>query len=364
MTGPAPGTARALWTVAPGRAALRNEPLAAPGPGDALVRTLASGISRGTEALVLRGRVPESQWSAMRCPRMGGAFPYPVKYGYAAVGVVERGPPALLGRRVFCLHPHQDRFVAPADALAPVPDTVPDRRATLAANNETALNVLWDARPLAGERALVIGAGAVGLLCARLLARVPALDLAVADPDPARRALAAQLGLRAVAPGDAPGERELIVHASGHPDGLLLAFSRAAAEARILEASWFGDAPVTLPLGADFHSRRLSLISTQVGRVAAPMRGRRTHAERLALALALLDDPALDALPGPDIAFADLADALPRLLGKASPAPPAGEPTAAPAGAGSAPPRPAPRDAAPPRPDPPGPAPICPVVLY
>ena len=314
------GTARALWIVAPGRAELREEPLPEPGPGEAMVRTLCSGISRGTEALVLRGRVPASQWAAMRCPRMGGAFPFPVKYGYCAVGVVERGPAALEGRRVFCLHPHQDRFVVPAEALTPLPDALPDRRATLAANNETALNVAWDARPLFGERALVIGAGAVGLLTARLLARLPGLDLAVADPDPARRALAARLGLRAVPPAGAPGERELVVHASGHPDGLVLALARAAPEARILEASWFGAAPVTLPLGEAFHSRRLRLISTQVGQVAAPMRGRRTHAERLALALALLDDPAPDALLGPGIPFAALPDALPRLLGGADPA--------------------------------------------
>lgn len=320
------GTARALWIVGPGRAELRAEHLPEPGPDEALVRTLCSGISRGTEGLVLRGRVPPSQWDAMRCPRMGGSFPFPVKYGYSAVGVVERGPPALEGRRVFCLHPHQDRFVVPLDALTPLPDDVPERRATLAANTETALNILWDAQPLLGERALVVGAGAVGLLAARLLARVPLLDLAVVEPDPARRALAAALGLRAVAPADAPAERELIVHASGHPDGLALALDRAAPGARILEASWFGDAAVPLPLGEAFHSRRLRIISTQVGTVAAPMAGRRTHAERLALALRLLDDPALDALLGPVIPFAALPEALPRLLN--GDPPPPGEPTA------------------------------------
>ncbi|RYJ02432.1 MAG: dehydrogenase, partial [Acetobacteraceae bacterium] len=173
--------ATALWYVAPGVAELRTEDLPPPAEGQALVRALASGISRGTERLVLAGRVPESQWPVMRAPLMAGEFPFPVKYGYAAVGVVEAGPPALLGRRVFCLHPHQDRFLAPAAMCLPVPDAVPDRRAVLAANMETAVNVLWDARPLVGERALVIGAGVVGLLVAALLARIPGLDLAVCD---------------------------------------------------------------------------------------------------------------------------------------------------------------------------------------
>ncbi|UFN51363.1 zinc-binding alcohol dehydrogenase [Roseomonas sp. OT10] len=323
-------TARALWTVAPGHAELREEILPEPGPDQALVRMLASGVSRGTERLVLHGRVPRSQWATMGAPLMEGALPFPVKYGYAAVGLVEAGPEPLMGRRVFCLHPHQDRFLAPAAMCIPVPDAVPDTRAVLAANMETALNIVWDARPLPGERALVIGAGVVGLLTAWLLSRIPALDLALVDVDPRRREVAARLGLRLVAPGEAPEERELIVHASASAEGLQLALRCAAMEGRILEASWFGDRAVPLPLGEAFHARRLSLLSTQVGQVAPAMRGRRSHVERLALALSLLREPALDALCGPLVAFPKLADSLPGLLD-------------APAG---------------------GAAPLCPVVLY
>jgi 2-desacetyl-2-hydroxyethyl bacteriochlorophyllide A dehydrogenase len=311
--------ARALWTVAPGRAEIRDEELARPGPEQALVRTLASGISRGTERLVLDGRVPASQWAAMRAPLMAGEFPFPVKYGYAAVGVVEDGPAGLRGRRVFCLHPHQDRFVAPASMCIPVPEGVPDRRAVLAANAETAVNILWDARPLVGERALVVGAGVVGLLAAALLARVPGLDLAVCDSDPSRAGAAAALGLRFCAPEAAPGERDLVVHASGNPDGVRLALGSAGFEGRIVEASWFGDRPVSLPLGEAFHARRLSLVSSQVGAVATGMRGRRSHAERLALALALLEDARFDALLGPATTpFDELPAALPALLAAGS----------------------------------------------
>ncbi|HYF06894.1 MAG TPA: zinc-binding alcohol dehydrogenase [Acetobacteraceae bacterium] len=306
--------ARALWTIAPRRCALMTESLPARREDEVLVRTLATGISRGTERLVLQGRVPEAMRTLMRAPFQAGAFPFPVKYGYSAVGLVEEGPEALTGRRVFCLHPHQDRFVVPASMVVPVPEAVPDHRAVLAANVETAVNILWDARPLLGERALVMGAGVVGMLAAWLMARVPGLDLVVADADPARRAAAEALGLRFVAPEDAPGDRDLIVHASGDPDGLRQCLLLAGFEGRIIEASWFGDRQAALPLGEAFHAKRLALLSTQVGAVAPAMRGRRTHAERLLLALTLLDDPRLDALLGPAVPFERLPAAMPALL--------------------------------------------------
>ena len=307
--------ARAFWTIGPGAGDLRAEALPSLAEGQALVRTRFSGISRGTESLVFHGRVPATEHARMRCPMMGGAFPFPVKYGYSAVGIVESGPPSLLGRTVFALAPHQDRFVADCAMLQPLPDTVPPRRAVLAANMETALNILWDASPLAGERAMVIGAGVVGLLAALLLARVPALSVTLVDRDPARAALAEKLGLAFAAPEDAPAEQELIVHATGNPAGLALAIDRAANEARILEASWFGDQPCAVPLGGAFHSRRLRLVSTQVGQVAAPMRGRRTHAQRLQLALGLLDDPRLDLLLDGPTPFDTLPAAMPGILG-------------------------------------------------
>ncbi|CAH0141360.1 zinc-binding alcohol dehydrogenase [Roseomonas sp. CECT 9278] len=310
--------ARALWTVAANRCEIRTEPLPVPGADQRIIRATASGISRGTERLVLMGRVPENQYATMRCPLQDGDFPFPVKYGYSAVGTIEAGSGA--GQRVFVLHPHQDRFVAPAAMCAPIPDSVPDRRAILAANMETAVNVLWDARPLVGERALVIGAGVVGLLTAWLLARIPGIAVTVCDIDPRRRAIAEALGAGFCAPEDAPGERDLVIHASADPAGLRRALDLCAFEARIVEASWFGTREATLPLGEAFHSKRLQIVSTQVGAVAPALRGRRTHGQRLALALSLLADPALDALVGPATRFDDLPAAMPGLLN-----PPPGE---------------------------------------
>lgn len=291
---------RALWVTAPGQVELRETPLPPRGPDDLLIHTLASGISRGTERLVLHGRVPESQRAVMRAPLQEGDFSFPVKYGYCAAGRAEDG------RRVFALAPHQDVFVAPAGLCATLPDALPTARAVLGANMETALNILWDARPLAGERALVIGAGVVGLLCAYLLARIPGMAVTVTDRDLSRAGVAAAFGADFVSPDAVPPEQELIIHATASEAGLLLALSHAAFEARIIEASWFGEARPALPLGEAFHQRRLSLISTQVGSVAPAMRGRRSYAQRMALALELLCDDRLDALLEPPVRFDDL----------------------------------------------------------
>jgi NADPH:quinone reductase-like Zn-dependent oxidoreductase len=309
--------ARALWTIAPGQAELRSETLPVRGADQALLQMLASGISRGTERLVLAGKVPENQWGVMRCPLQAGDFPFPVKYGYSAVAHVAEGPADLQGKRVFCLHPHQDVFLAPAAMCVPLPDAVPDSRAVLGANMETALNILWDAQPLPGERALVIGAGVVGLLVAYLLARIPAMAVTIIDTDASRRVIAESLGLNFATTEAAPSEQELIIHASANPAGLRQALSLAAFEARIIEASWFGAQEVALPLGEAFHSRRLRLISSQVGAVAPAMRGRRSYGERMAQALALLAEPALAALVGPATRFEDLPDAMPGLLNPA-----------------------------------------------
>jgi NADPH:quinone reductase-like Zn-dependent oxidoreductase len=309
-----PAEATALWYVTRRRAELRPSALPAAGRQDAVVRTLWSGLSRGTERLVFDGRVSATESARMRAPLQEGDFPYPVKYGYCAVGVVEEGPPALQGRTVFALHPHQDRFVAPLSMLAPVPDGVPARRAVLAANMETALNALWDSGAGPGDRILVVGAGVVGLLVGALAARLPGAEVTMADIDLSREPLARQLGCRFRKPLDAPGEADVVFHTSATAPGLACALSCAGHEATVVEMSWYGDAPVTAPLGLDFHSRRLRLVSSQVGQVSPSRRARWSHRRRLDKALALLADKRLDALITDEVAFADLPGELPRLL--------------------------------------------------
>ena len=305
--------ARAFWLAAPGRGELRQAALAPPAAGEVLVRALASGISRGTESLVFLGRVPLSQQQAMRCPFQEGDFPAPVKYGYASVGVVEAGPPELVGRRVFCLHPHQDRYVVPRDAVLPLPEGLPVARAVLAANMETALNGLWDGAPRLGDRIAVVGCGTVGALAAALAARIPGTRVEIVDIDPGRAGLAAALGCRFAAPRDASGDADLVIHASGSAAGLATALALAGLEATVLELSWYGDAPVAAPLGEAFHSRRLRLVASQVGAVAPARRARRTRRQRLEQALALLTDPVFDRLITGESDFAELPAVLARL---------------------------------------------------
>ncbi len=305
--------ASAFWLLEPGAGEIRPVSLAALGPDDVLVRTLRSGVSLGTESLVFNGRVPASQYDVMRAPFQDGDFPGPVKYGYLNVGVVEDGPRGLVGQTVFCLHPHQTAYVVPAAAVTVVPDDVPPARAVLAGIVETAVNALWDAAPLVGDRVTVVGAGTLGCCVARLLGRIPGVSVTLVDIDPARAAVASALGVDFALPAGAAGGRDLVVHTSATSAGLQQSLELLTPEATVIELSWYGDGETTLRLGGFFHSGRLSVRASQVGMVSPARRGRRSTGDRLALALDLLRDPAFDALLTGESAFEELPDVMPRL---------------------------------------------------
>ncbi|MFE4664748.1 zinc-binding alcohol dehydrogenase [Streptomyces sp. NPDC056716] len=313
-------SAHAFWLSRPGEGEIRPVTLPEPQAGEVVVRTLWSGVSRGTETLVFRGQVPGSQHTAMRAPFQEGDFPAPVKYGYLNVGTVEEGPDTLVGRTVFCLYPHQTRYVVPATAVTLVPESVPAGRAVLAGTVETAVNALWDAAPLVGDRIAVVGGGMVGCSVAALLARFPGVRVQLVDTDPARARVAAALGVDFAAPEDALGDRDLVVHASATERGLTRALELLAPEGTVLELSWYGDRRVALPLGEAFHSRRLVVRGSQVGTVSPAARPGRGYADRLALALDLLADPALDELITGECAFAELPAVMPELASGAIPA--------------------------------------------
>lgn len=306
-------TARAFWVASPGRGEIRAAHVPPAGADDVVVATRFSGISRGTEALVFRGDVPPSEYERMRAPFQEGDFPAPVKYGYANVGVVERGPRELEGRPVFALYPHQTRYALPASAVHVLPDDVPPARAVLAANLETAITGLWDAAPRIGDRVVVVGGGTVGSLIAWLAGRIAGCDVTLVDVNERRAATAAQLGVRFATPAAMPLDADVVVHASGSPAGLALALGAAALEAMVLEMSWYGRAEVRLPLGEAFHARRLTIRSSQVGRIPPTQAPRWTSARRMALALRLLRDPALDALITGESDFEDLPGVMARL---------------------------------------------------
>ena len=304
---PAPD-AVALWIEAAGRAALRNAKVPAPGPDEVTVETQVSAISRGTERLVFAGEVPESEYARMRCPLQEGAFPFPVKYGYAAVGRIVAGSAARLGETVFVLAPHQSRLTCPAAMALPLPAGLAPGRAVLAANMETALNVVWDAGIGPGDRVAVVGAGVVGALAARLCARMPGTEVTLIDISPDRARLAAALGCDFAAPGAAAaGGMDAVIHSSASAAGLATALALAGPEASVVEASWYGARAVAAPLGGAFHSQRLRLVSSQVGRLPPVRAPRWTHARRLSMALALLaEDPATEVLISGESALADL----------------------------------------------------------
>lgn len=308
-------TAQALIYTSPGAAEIREVALAPLRTGEVEVRTLFSGLSRGTERLVLAGAVPRSEYSRMRAPHQDGEFPFPVKYGYAAVGVVEAGPEALQGRHVFSLFPHQSRFRVGAEWVLPLPEGVPPGRAVLGANAETALNAIWDGAPEPGERILVLGAGLLGCLIAAFLSRNHVnVDLTDKLTEPA--AAVTDFPVNFVSAATLGDDYDVVFHTTGSPAGLQSAIDALAFEGRVIELSWFGDREVPLILGGAFHSRRLTIQSSQVGHVAAKRRATTTHRQRLAQALALLADPRFDALITHEVAFADLPGEIPRLLAK------------------------------------------------
>jgi 2-desacetyl-2-hydroxyethyl bacteriochlorophyllide A dehydrogenase len=307
--------ARAYWTVGPERGEIRDEALAPPRPGQVLIAALHSGISRGTELLVHRGSVPESEHARMCAPHQAGRFPWPVKYGYCSVGRVvadASADGAWLGQVVFCLYPHQTAYLLDASALVAVPTDVPPERAVLAANMETALNAIWDAELKAGDRVIVVGAGVVGSLVAYLAGRHPGSEVTLVDVEPARARLAEQLGVAFATPEQVQGGADVVVHASGTPAGLQAALALAGLEAIVLELSWYGTQSVALPLGEAFHSQRLRLRSSQVGGLSPAQLPRWTRQRRLALALRLLADGRLDALIDQSGPF----EALPEIMAK------------------------------------------------
>lgn len=312
------GISKALWFMAPGRAEWLDESVPVPGEGEVHVRALFSAISRGTESLVFNGRILPSEYGRMRAPFQTGQFPFPVKYGYAAVGRVESGPADILGKPVFALHPHQTAYTLPHAAVTVLPEGLPPARAVLAANMETALNGVWDSGAAPASKIAVVGAGVLGALIAYLVGQMPGTEVTLIDIQPARSRIAAALGVVFATPDQAPEDCDLVFHASASAAGLNTALAAAGNEASVMEMSWYGNAQVPVALGGGFHSRRLRLISSQVGQVADSQRSRWSYARRLSAALSLLQDPRLDVLLEPACPFLQLPDRLPTILGPGS----------------------------------------------
>lgn len=314
----ASAVSQSLWYVAPERVEIRSETLGPLPKNSVQVRTLFSALSRGTESLVFKGLIPESEYIRMGAPFMGGKLPFPVKYGYSNVGRIELGPPELIGRLVFSLMPHQSIFQTDAANILLIPEEIPAQRAVLAANMETALNAVWDAAPGPGDRIVIIGAGVLGCLIAYLCGHLPGAEVTLVDINPEREDIATKLGVRFSSPELAPKDCDLVIHCSASAAGLSTAIASAGEEATILELSWYGSNKIDVSLGGAFHSRQLKLQSSQVGHVSLSRRPRWNHRRRLSTALGMLSDSRLDSLLTKPISFESLPSELPKIFGTQS----------------------------------------------
>lgn len=297
---------RELWFVAPGRVELRAAPESGPlAEGQVRARALASGISQGTELLLYSGEGPTPFDPSLDD---AGAPTYPRRYGYCWVGEVceTRSAQHPLGCRVFALAPHGDEHVAAAARLHPLPDLVPPERAVLAANLETAINVVWDGGIALGDDVLVLGGGVVGLLCGHVARLGGARRVSLVEPSEARRNVALKLGFDAAVPpdGSAHADADVVIEATGNPASLDAAIARTRFEGVIVVASFYGKRVAGVALGSEFHRRRLSLRASQVSHLPPARAARWSFERRFGLVCQLLHDASLDALLSPPVAFA------------------------------------------------------------
>lgn len=322
-------TARCVTFIGPGQVEIRAESLPPPGPGEALVQTLVSGISTGTELLILRGQAPPGMTADESLPSLTGTFDFPLKYGYAAVGrVVALGPQTdagFNGRLVFAFHPHQSHFIAPVETLLALPADLPVEHAVLLPNLETAVGLVHDGRPAVGEQAAVFGQGVVGLLTTALLARFPLQRLVTFDRHPVRRQASLDLGAHAsfdpasadvdervrqlLSDGAGDSAADLCFELTGDPQTLDRAIAVCGFDGRVIIGSWYGRKRASVDLGGRFHRSRIRLISSQVSTIDPALRGRWDHRRRLRFALSLLPDLPVERLISHRVPFEQAAEA-------------------------------------------------------
>ena len=294
----------ALVFAAPYRVEIQSSVLGSPGPREALVKTLVSAISSGTEMLLYRGQMPGEMPVDESIAALNGTFQYPIKYGYAAVGRVEEvgsgeagvGP----GDLVFSFRPHESSFITPASELIKAPDGISAEDAAFLPTMETAVNLVMDGQPSIGEQVAVFGQGVVGLLVTALLSGMPLASLVTIDQHERRRRESLALGATAsLTPDDLglmqalQGSRnyrgaDLSFELSGNPAALDQAIKTAGYNGRIVVGSWYGTKESRLDLGGRFHRDRIRLISSQVSTIAPEWSGRWSKGRRFDLAWSMI----------------------------------------------------------------------------
>ena len=302
--------AHGLWFLGANQFSIREETLRSPSTPYCVVKSICSGISQGTEQLVYSEAVPESIQHQMRCPYMGGDFPFPIKYGYSLVGEVVEGPENIVGRNVHMLHPHQDYgCVHPRDIYL-LDDGILPEKAILASNMETAVNAVWDSQVTLGDRVLVVGFGNVGSLVARILSLSMGVEMFVTDTSALKRSMAQKMGFNVCEISQLKEEFDISFNVSASADGLQTAIDAVGYEGKIIELSWYGNRAVSLQLGGDFHIQRKTIISSQVSHIPSHRLARWDTIRRKKLVFSLLKQPEFEEHVTHNLRFSEL----PRIL--------------------------------------------------
>ncbi len=293
--------AKTLFFTAPKQVELRETHLSALKEDEVLVETICSAISAGTEMLVYRGQFPHL---ADAHDNVSSDLNYPLAYGYACVGIVrETGKhidKSWRDKLVFAFHPHASSFNIGPSSLIPIPDSLKPETACFLPNMETAVNLVQDAAPILGERILILGQGAVGLLTSSLLGEFPLEALSTADFYKLRREASARIGgitsfdpnsvnFRNTLTSISPKKFDLTFELSGSPAALNDAIELTTFSGRIVIGSWYGQKQAALDLGGSFHRSRIKLISSQVSTISPELSGRWDKTRRFEVAWKALE---------------------------------------------------------------------------
>ena len=256
-----------------------------------LVKTLYSGISKGTENLVARGKIHKSQFKIMRCPFQDGNFSFPIKYGYINIGEIIDGPISLTGKKIFTLFPHQTVFEISTKNINLIKNKNA-KKYLLTANMETAVNIFWDSQAKKNDRILIVGLGSVGLLTAYFFKLKGYKNLYVSDVNLSKKSIAKKLNLNFIHYNKI-NNLDCIINTTSNYDVLNNSFTKLNLDGKIIEASWYGEKVGKLNLGNEFHSKRLRIISSQVSNIPLHMQKKHNYRSRLKIAINALNDDKL-----------------------------------------------------------------------
>ncbi len=289
---------KALWHIDKEFSEWKSTPLEEAAPGSIKINTNFSMISTGTERLVAKCEVPASIQAEMSVPYMKGDFDLPVKFGYACGGQAQDG------KHYHYMHPHQDICIVNKEALFCLDNGLPPFKIPLVSNMETVLNAIWDSEYAESDKIAVCGFGNVGSLLANTLRLYAQKEAAIIEKEDWKKQKAQDMGWDVSSKEDA--RYDIIFHTTGSAAGLQYCIDHLNEEGKVIELSWYGTKKVNLRLGEDFHYKRLSIKSSQVGKISPTVRDEIDYKKRKEIAADLLLDTSYDKLVTNIVAWEDV----------------------------------------------------------